>query len=111
MSTSSSAGWFAASIALRTSPMRLVAPVDVSLCTTQTALIACPLSSRSFASSTAASAPRRQSVGMKSVTRPSLVAILFQSVAKWPVSTISTRSPGESVFTRAASQAPVPDAG
>ena len=31
--------------------------------------------------------------------------------AKWPVSAISTRSPGDSVLTSAASQAPVPDAG
>ena len=33
------------------------------------------------------------------------------SVAKWPVSNASTRSPGESVFTSAASQAPVPEDG
>ena len=33
------------------------------------------------------------------------------SVAKWPVSNMSTRSPGESVFTSAASHAPVPDDG
>jgi hypothetical protein len=32
----------------------------------------------------------------------------FHSVANWPVSTISTRSPGDSVFTSAASHAPVP---
>ena len=34
-----------------------------------------------------------------------------QSVAKWPVSKASTRSPGERVLTSAASQAPVPEAG
>ena len=34
--------------------------------------------------------------------------MVFHSVANWPVSTISTRSPGESVLTSAASQAPVP---
>ena len=34
-----------------------------------------------------------------------------QSVANWPVSTISTASPGDSVLTNAASHAPVPDAG
>jgi len=33
------------------------------------------------------------------------------SVANWPVSYISTRSPGESVLTIAASQAPVPEDG
>ena len=34
-----------------------------------------------------------------------------QRVEKWPVSNIRTRSPGESVLTRAASHAPVPEAG
>ena len=38
-------------------------------------------------------------------------AIFCHSVAKWPVSDISTRSPGESVLTSAASHAPVPEAG
>ena len=33
------------------------------------------------------------------------------SVAKWPVSKASTRSPGVSVLTSAASHAPVPDEG
>ena len=33
------------------------------------------------------------------------------SVAKWPVSNISTRSPGDSVLTSDASHAPVPDEG
>ena len=42
---------------------------------------------------------------------PSRVAILFHRVANQPVSNISTRSPGESVLTSAASQAPVPEAG
>ena len=37
--------------------------------------------------------------------------MFFHSVEKCPVSAISTASPGESVFTRAASQAPVPEAG
>ena len=36
-----SAGWRARSIASRISAMRLVTPVEVSLCTTQTALTAC----------------------------------------------------------------------
>ena len=53
----------------------------------------------------------RQSVAMNSGLRPSLLAMFFHSVANWPVSTISTLSPGESVLTSAASQAPVPDAG
>jgi hypothetical protein len=43
--------------------------------------------------------------------QPSLSAIFFHSDAKWPVSYISTLSPGDSVLTSAASHAPVPDAG
>ena len=37
--------------------------------------------------------------------------MVFHSVANWPVSNISTLSPGDSVLTSAASQAPVPEAG
>ena len=54
------------------------------------------------------SMPWRQSVVMNSGLRPSFSAIFFQSVANWPVSTMSTRSPGDSVLASAASQAPVP---
>ena len=42
---------------------------------------------------------------------PKRAAICRQSVAKWPVSAISTLSPGDSVLTIAASQAPVPEDG
>jgi hypothetical protein len=59
----------------------------------------------------AGSAPRRQSPGRRSTSSPHLAAICRHKVAKCPVSTISTRSPGESVLTIAASQAPVPDEG
>ena len=111
VSTMKSAGWRAASMARRTSSMREVAPVEVSLWTTHTALMVCPLSSRSLASMAAGSAPARQSEGMNSGTRPSLVAMLFHRAAKWPVSYISTLSPGDSVLTRAASHAPVPEEG
>ncbi len=90
--------------------MRDVTPVDVSLWTASTALIVCARSSASFASTRAGSTPLRQSPGTKSTTRPSRSAIARHSVAKWPVSNISTRSPGESVLTSAASHAPVPDA-
>ena len=86
-------------------------PVEVSLCTTHTALISCALSSFSRASIFAGSAPLRQSDAMNSGCRPILVAIVFHRLAKWPVSTISTLSPGDSVLMRAASHAPVPDAG
>jgi hypothetical protein len=59
----------------------------------------------------AGSAPRRQSVAMISGVRPSLRASFCHSSAKCPVSTIRMRSPGDSVLTSAASQAPVPEAG
>ena len=39
------------------------------------------------------------------------VASLLHSAANWPVSAISTLSPGDSVLTSAASQPPLPDAG
>ena len=111
VSTMNRAGWPAASIALRISATRLVAPVEVSLWTTMTALILRALSSVSLASIAAGSAPWRQSPGMNSTSTPKRVAICFQSVAKWPVSAIRTVSPGESVLTIAASQAPVPEEG
>ena len=98
-------------MALRTASMREIEPDEVSLWTTQTALMAWPVSSFRRFSMTLASAPERQSVAMNSGFRPSLMAMFFQSVAKWPVSTIRTVSPGESTLTRAASQAPVPEAG
>ncbi|MHC2694711.1 hypothetical protein ACVME9_007202 [Bradyrhizobium liaoningense] len=111
VSTISSAGWPVRSIAARISAMRLVAPVEVSLCTTMTALMVRAVSSESLASITAGSAPRRQSPGTKSTSTPKRPAICRHMVAKWPVSTISTLSPGDSVLTIAASQAPVPDKG
>src|SRR4051812_11160917 len=111
VSTRSRAGCFAASICLRTSAMRLTTPVEVSLWTMQTALMAWLRSSASLAYTTAGSAPRRQSLSTQSTCSPSLVAISLQSVAKWPVSNIRTVSPGESVLTSAASHAPVPDPG
>ena len=63
VSTISSAGCLAASMARRTSSMREMAPVEVSLWTTHTALMVWPLSSRRRASMAAASAPLRQSRG------------------------------------------------
>ena len=111
MSTMNRAGCPAASIALRISAMRLVAPVEVSLWTTITALIWRDLSSARRASIAAGSAPRRQSPGMNSTSTPKRVAIFFHKVAKWPVSAISTVSPGERELTIAASQAPVPEEG
>jgi hypothetical protein len=95
--------------------MSLVTPVEVSLWTTHTALIWCCVSARKRFSIRSAWTPRRQPSTpgrpMNSVFRPRRVAILFHRLAKWPVSYISTASPGDSVLASAASQAPVPDAG
>ena len=98
------------------------APVEVSLWTTQTALIFFSPSRRSRASICSGATPRRQcgasgssgslpGAAITSVARPRRAAIFCQSAAKWPVSTISTASPALSVLTSAASHAPVPDAG
>jgi hypothetical protein len=87
--------------------MRLVTPVEVSLCTTITART----SSSSASAIRSGSAPWRQSPSSQTTFRPSRSAISRQSVAKCPVSNAITLSPGESVLTIAASQAPVPDAG
>ena len=124
VSTISSAGWPAASIALRTAAMSEVTPVEVSLWTTHTALILRLAVARAGAPrSRSASTPRRQpgacgSTGSLAVRVQELgdraraaCAIFCHSAAKWPVSYISTASPGLSVLTSAASQAPVPDAG
>jgi hypothetical protein len=58
-----SAGCFARVDRLAHLAMRLVTPVEVSLCTTHTALIACALVLGSRASIAAGSAPWRQSPG------------------------------------------------
>ena len=109
-------------MARRTAAMSLVTPVEVSLCTTHTAWMRCALSLRSRSSTSAAGTPWRQAFGRpvassvpgsarNSGSRPSFTAIFCHSVAKWPVSTISTASPGLIVLASAASQAPVPEAG
>src|SRR6267142_1083458 len=90
VSTISSAGCLTRSIALRTSSGWVTQPVEVSLCTTITALILCRRS-----------AARRASIS----------AMSCHSTANCPVSAIRTLSPGCSVLTIAASQAPVPDEG
>ena len=73
-STRYRAGWLARLIARRISARRLVHPVDDSLCTTATALMACVESSRRRASTPTGDAPWRQSPGMYSTFRPSLSA-------------------------------------
>src|SRR6202008_5011317 len=90
VSTINSAGCPAASIARRTSLTSVTQPVEVSLCTTHTALISRALSSRSRASIFAGSAPERQSDAMNSGCSPSFTAIAFHSEAKCPASYIST---------------------
>ena len=82
VSTISSAGCPAASIARRTSLISVTQPVDVSLCTTHTALISRDLSSRRRASIFAGSAPARQSDAMNSGSSPIFVAIAFHRLAK-----------------------------
>src|SRR3981189_1270765 len=111
VSTISSAGCFVRSMAVRTSSGWVTQPVDVSLCTTITALIRCWRSAASLASICSTSAPRRQLPGRKSTSSLNLSAMPHHSTANWPVSAISTLSPGDNVFTIAASHAPVPDDG
>ena len=48
---------------------------------------------------------------MNSTSSPSFFAMICHRAANCPVSYISTLSPGESVLTSAASQAPVPEDG
>src|SRR5271156_4967890 len=77
-----SAGCRARSIAWRISAMRLVTPVEVSLCTTSTALNACARSATSFSSTTAGSTPLRQAPLTNSTSSERFPAILRHSVAK-----------------------------
>jgi len=122
LSTINRAGWPAASMALRTEAMSEVTPVEVSLCTTHTAFILRSVSLRRRASIRSACTPRRQppawgrcsslpSQARNSVEMPRRVAIFCHSEAKCPVSNISTWSPALRVLHRAASHAPVPEAG
>src|SRR6476646_7054792 len=75
VSTINSAGCLTRSMTLRTSSGWLTQPVDVSLWTTQTALILCALSAESRASIWSRSAPWRQSPGMKSTSSLNLSAM------------------------------------
>src|SRR3546814_19998149 len=79
-----------------------VTPVEVSLCTTHTALIWCRVSARRRVSIKSACTPRRQPSmpgrPMNSGFKSSASAIFFHSVAKWPVSYINTVSPGLNVL-------------
>src|SRR5713226_9556089 len=109
VSTISSAGWLVRLRALRTSSGCVTQLVEVSLCTTITALILCRRSAASFASIASTSAPRRQSVGKNSTSSLNFSAMPSHNTANWPVSAISTLSPGDSVFTIAAARRRIDD--
>src|SRR5215471_10125819 len=111
VSTMSNAGWPALFMLRRTSAIWLVTPVDVSLWTTITALMEWFLSWESLASTSAGEAPRRQFPETYSTSIPIRRAMSRHKLEKCPVSNISTRSPGESVLTMAASHAPEPEDG
>ena len=110
-STSRSASWPVESIAARMSGIRLVTPVEVSLWTTMTARMSRFVSAARISAARSGSAPWRQSPSTHWTSSPRRSAIARHNVAKWPVSNASTRSPGDSVLTSAASHAPVPEAG
>src|SRR5260370_19975155 len=111
VSTISNAGWRTRSMLRRTSATRLVTPVEVSLWTTMTALKVWFVSWASLCSTSVGETPLRQLPGTYSTSRPCRWAMSHQRLEKCPVSNISTRSPGENVFTIAASHAPEPEAG
>ena len=111
-STINNAGCPLRFIARLRSAMRLTTPVDVSLCTTTTALNSRAVSSFRRCSRISGDAPRRHVPGTYSTLRPSRSATCRHATCEnHPVSKMRTRSPGDSVFTSAASAAPVPDAG
>src|SRR5262249_23001048 len=91
--------------------MRLVTPVEGSVCTTHTALMAFALSAARRAPTGGGSTLVRQSPATISRWSDSRPASSRHSEAKWPVLNISTLSPADSVLTSADSHAPVPDAG
>src|SRR5438270_313920 len=68
-------------MARRTSPTREVTPVEVSLCTTHTALMRLSGSARRRLSIASGSAPWRQSVGSNSTSSPSFAAIFCHNAA------------------------------
>ena len=110
-STNSSAGCFAASIALRTAPMSEVTPVAVSLCVARTALISWCLSAFSVASISSGSLPVPQGRSCLTTSRPRRLQRSIHRCENWPKRWARTLSPGDSVLVIAASQPPVPDAG
>ena len=110
-STMSRAGCPAASMAARTSGMEFAMPVEVSLWTTITDFSRCERSARNAVSTWSGSTPLRQSHSTSSISSPKRSATPLHRVANMPLSNISTGSPGDSVLTIPASQAPVADPG
>ena len=109
VSTSSSASDPAESIAARTEGRSSIMPVAVSLCTHSTPFA----SGVSFSAAVIAaySTPRRQSGAATVLVRsPNLAAMAAQPSLNHPVSTTSTRSPGENRLTSVASHEPWPEA-
>ena len=111
MSTKSSAGCPDERIAVPIASTSLVTPVAVSLCTMRTALIACCVSALKASVTAAAATPRRGSHDSRCTSSPKRSATVAHFPAKKPWSKDKTRSPGDSVFVSAASQAPVADDG
>src|SRR6185312_13031223 len=110
-STMSSAGWRAASSALRTPATSLVTPVAVSLWQTSTALILCSLSAARRCAQRSSGKPSPHSASIVSTASACRRHRSAQRCENWPKTAISTRSPGDNVLVIAASQPPVPEAG
>src|SRR6266705_348447 len=110
-STYSRAGCCAASIALRTAATSLVTPVAVSLWTMRIPLISCCWSCVRISPIRSDGAPSPHSTSMMSTRKPCRWARSIHRWLNWPYRGASTRSPGESVLTSAASHPPVPVAG
>lgn len=87
----------------------LVTPVAVSLWTMQIALIVCEVSEAIFDSRTSSLAPWPHSLSTTSTLNFRRCCWSIQSKLNWPIRKDTIRSPGDSVFVRALSQAPVPE--
>ena len=110
-STRSSAGCFAASIALRTAATSERTPVAVSLWVTRTALISWSLSASSAAWNSAAGAPAPQGALSCWTSRPCRLHMSIQRCENMPWRQARILSPGDRVLEIAASQPAVPVAG
>ena len=93
---------------LATASRSLVTPVDVSLWATNTAFTAGFAFRQSRSTSVSTALPKGNSNAVTSA--PNASAICPNRLPNTPMVTFSTLSPGESVFTMAASIAPVPEA-